>query len=184
MLKFEIIAVLKYLTSFFKKDFKLSDYPIRLKQQNLNTVTIGQFNSVAWCAQIVNWWQMAGTGATKEEALANLDQNFNEFKNQHGRAPRPGSSVPIEFAPTDDIDKYSSIARDFFQKILGMNFDQCFVSDLSSLWDFPRVSDEERVFELIKQTYNVDVSDIKTGNLVQIFKRLQEYSAATSSVSL
>lgn len=184
MLQLKIIAVFKYMTSFFKGDLKLADYPIRLKQQNVNTQAIGQFNSAAWCAQIVNWWQMAGTGATKEEALADLNQNFNEYKSRHGRAPRPGTLVPIQFAPADDIDKYSSIARDFFQKILSMNFDECFVSDLSSLWDFPKTSDEELVFELIKQTYNVDVSDIKTGNLTQIFKRLHEFSTANSSASV
>ena len=88
--------------------------------------------------------------------------------------------VPIEFAPTTEIDQYSLIAHDFFQKILEMDFDYCFVSDESSLWDFPNTSDEARVFELIKRTYQVDVSDIQTGNLVQIFKRLQESSSQAS----
>jgi hypothetical protein len=57
-----------------------------------------------------------------------------------------------------------------------MDFDSCFISDQSSLWDFPSAADETRVFQLIEHTYKVDVSDIRTGNLAQIFKRLHDHS--------
>jgi len=178
------MAVFKYMLSFLKKDWKLSDYPIRLRQQDVNVGVIGDSKVPAWVAQIVDWWVMSGTGDTKEQALAALDQNFNEYKSRHNKAPRPGAHVPLQFAPTDGIEKYSSIACDFFSKILQMDFDVCFVSDESSLWDFPNTDDKERVFEFIEQTYNVDVSNIHTGNLVQIFKRIHERTTATSSTEV
>jgi hypothetical protein len=57
-----------------------------------------------------------------------------------------------------------------------MDYDYIFISDESSLWDFPDPEDGVDVFELIKQTYQVDVSDIRTGDLVQIFRRIYQSS--------
>ena len=181
MWRFYVIAFVKYLASSFKRDWTIDDYPVRIRRRHdANAPSIGSFEPAAWQAQIVHWGQMRGGGSTRDEAVANLNENFNEYRRQHGTVPRPGTRVPIEFAPTTEIDQYSLIAHDFFQKILEMDFDYCFVSDESSLWEFPNTSDEARVFELIRRTYQVDVSDIQTGNLVQIFKRLQESSSQAS----
>ena len=180
MWQFQFIAFLKYLASFFKRDWELADYPIRMKRQDANTPSIGHFTLVPWYAAIVNWWQMAGYGNTKEEALSNLKQHLDEYKRQHGVAPRPGTRVQLQWAPTCEIEKHVPIARDFFHRILGMDFDACFVTDRSSLWDFPDTEDEAVAFAKIKQAYGTDVSDIRSGNLAEIFSRLEEHTQGQS----
>lgn len=179
MWRYNVIALLKYLASFFKRDWTIDDYPVRIWQYDANTPSFGPFKPGAWQAQIVHWWLMAGIGSTRDEAIAELNEAFNEYRRQYGTVPRPGTRVGM-FASTNEIDQYSTIARDFFQEILEMDFDTCFVSDESDLWDFPNTSDKARVLELVKQTYQVDISDIETGNLVQIFQRLDESSSQTS----
>lgn len=54
-----------------------------------------------------------------------------------------------------------------------MNFYDCFISDESSLWDFHTEETNEHLFEKILEIYEVDVSDIENGNLVEIFKRIE-----------
>lgn len=170
----------KYMASFFKRDWTIDDYPVQITHLDTN-MPFGSSEFAAWQAKIARWDLMGGSGDTRDEAIANLTQNFNEYKRYHeGTLPRPGTRVAVEFASTDEIDQYSTIASDFFEEILEMDFDTCFVSDESSLWDFPNTSDKARVLELVKQTYQVDISDIETGNLVQIFQRLDESSSQAS----
>lgn len=171
----------KYPAAFFKSEWTLKDYLLRIRHQDENIPAIGSLKPVAWHVQIVGWWHMAGYGDTRAEALANLAEHFKDYTGTHGAAPRPGTPVPIDSAPTTEIDKYEFIARDFLGKILEVDYDRTFISNDSSLWDFlivfPSTLDEVNVFEHIKQTYQVDVSDIESGNLVQIFKRIQEHIA-------
>lgn len=180
MWRYNVIALSKYLASFFKREWTIDDYPVRTWQYLADTPTMGPIKPGAWQAQIHRWWLMAASGSTRDEAIAALNEAFNEYKREYGTVPRPGTRVEAVFAPTDKIDQYSAIVHDFFEKILEMDYDYCFVSDESSLWEFPNTSDKARVLELIEQTYQVDVSDIETGNLVQIFKRLHESSSQAS----
>lgn len=173
MWRYNVIALVKYLASFFKREWTIDDYPVRIWQYDANTPSFGPIKPGAWQAQIHHWWLMNGIGSTRDEAIAALNEAFNEYKRKYGTVPRPGTRAG-GLASTAEIDQYSIIAYDFFQKILEMDYDNCFVSDESSLWEFPNTSDKVRVFELIEQTYHVDVSDIQTGNLVQIFKRLHK----------
>lgn len=125
-------------------------------------------------AQIVNWRLMFGFGDSKEMALADLKNNFDKFKMKN-KLPRPGTKVPIkvEFASTREIENYDFIAADFFRKVLRMNYYDCFISDESSLWDFHDKETNEHLSEKIREIYEVDVSDIESGNLVEIFKRIE-----------
>jgi hypothetical protein len=54
------------------------------------------------------------------------------------------------------------------------------VTDESSLWDFTGFTEKHlidvkrsEVFDRIRESYGVDVSDVKNGNLVAIFARLR-----------
>jgi hypothetical protein len=170
------LAFLKFLASFFKPDWQLADYPIRVRQQDPHAPGMGLYLPEPWIAQIVNWWQMIGSGNTKEEALSSLQRNFDEYKQENGSLPRPGMPVRLEFALTGEIDQHIPLARDFFQRILNMNYDDCFVSDQSSLWDFPDTEDTAAVFARIRLAYGVDVSDIFSGNLARIFKRIKDHN--------
>jgi hypothetical protein len=125
--------------------------------------------------QIIGWEQMPGTGNTRAEAVADLEQKLADYKRREGRLPRPGTRVPIQFAPMVEVDKYAQLAGNFFDKILGMDYRQVLITDQSSLYDF--AFSEERLAELqrkIRDIYQVDVSDIEDGNLVTIFARLHQ----------
>lgn len=66
----------------------------------------------------------------KEEALikASIKKTFSAGK--------------IEMAPTDKLNAIDdSVMEDFFKHVLHMNFYDCFISDMSSLHDFPENSE-------------------------------------------
>jgi hypothetical protein len=76
------------------------------------------------------------------------------------------------------VRKHKLLARDFFRRILSRDFDKCFISDKSSIWDFPEA--DEHVYERIQQVYKIDVSDIKSGGFVEIFERLSKPQISVS----
>jgi hypothetical protein len=161
----QIYAGRMCLLSFSKSDWQLKDYPVRFRHQPAN--------NPEWIAQIINW-HVFGFGSTKEAAYADLQENFAKIKTRH----RPGTRVPIQFASTKGIEAHEAIARDFFRKILSRNIDACFISDSSSLYDLcPTPNDtlkfQEEMNEKIYQTYNCEVSDIRDGNLLKIFERIE-----------
>ena len=117
---------------------------------------------------------MSGNGDTKEEAYSNLRINFEKFKKEHSSIPRPGTGLPIEFADSDEIEKYYEISKDFLNKIFEINRDECFISDESSIWDFYFGENKDILFEKIKKTYGVDVKNIEKGNLVKIFQKIEK----------
>ena len=63
---------------------------------------------------------MTGLGDTKKEAYEDLKRNFKSYL-EHDKAPRPGTSVPLTFADTSQIDHLEDVAADFFEKILNLN---------------------------------------------------------------
>jgi hypothetical protein len=116
---------------------------------------------------------MSGYGDTREEAYADLQVKFNEYKSQGHKLPRPGTKVPIQFAPMVEIAKYEEIAEDFFPKILEMDYRDALITDSTSLWHFSFTEDEE-LRRRIREVYGVDVSDIEDENLVQVFQRISQ----------
>jgi hypothetical protein len=163
----------KYLFSFLKTDWDLTDYPVRYTyQRTKDSVNIKATDATTWCAQIINWWVVSSLGNTKKEAYNELLKNFKTHKANH-KLPRPGIKVPIEFAPSTKIDCFDHIAINFFKEILDLDYYNCFISDGSSLWDFEDSDSIEPFYEKIKIIYGIDVSDIDDGNLVEIFKRIE-----------
>jgi hypothetical protein len=163
----------KYVMSFLKPDWILSDYPIRVRHFKIEPArSTGHRKPIAVEAAIINWWQMSGHGATEAEALSNLTANLNARKARGERFPRPGTGLPIEFSSTSRIEQHPELAAKFVEKILGLNYRECFISDESSLWDFHAQEDNQELHEKILRTYGVDVSDIEGAKLADIFKRL------------
>jgi hypothetical protein len=80
----------------------------------------------------------------------------------------------IELASTLEVDKFESIASDFFPRILDMDRNDCLITDESSLWDFHGEGSNEPFYSKILEAYGIDVSDVDRGNLVKIFQRIAE----------
>ena len=168
----QIHTLVKYLLSFSKKDWNIKDYPINFKfQKKVENELPKRFKVVDWSARVINWPQMQGQGDTKDEAYKDLEKSFNERKNNGQRIPRPGTGLPIEFATIDGVSKYPELAVDFFLKILDMDYNNVFISDESSLWDFSWDETLDAEFLKIKHTYGVDVSDTG-GNFLKIFEKI------------
>lgn len=77
----------------------------------------------------------------------------------------------IEPAPQVAIEQYEGIARRFFSAILGMEYYDCFITDMSDLTDF--IEDEEYYIDKVMKEYNIDISDIEGLSLVKIFERIR-----------
>lgn len=94
--------------------------------------------------------------------------------------PRPGQRLQLELAPTQRIAHHAELAADFFERILELNYDECLVTDESSLWDFHTEESNAPLHEQIWLASGVDVSDIASGNLVLIFERLRVQGVSAS----
>ncbi|MGD1105933.1 MAG: hypothetical protein ABR865_02750 [Terracidiphilus sp.] len=85
--------------------------------------------------------------------------------------PRPGVNVPIEFAPQERVNAHSKLAEDFIHRVLGLP--SAWISDKSSLWDFHFEETNEALLAKIREVYGVDVSDIESARLWEIFERIE-----------
>jgi hypothetical protein len=119
---------------------------------------------------------MSGYGDTRKEAFADLEAKFYEYKGEVRKLPRPGTKVPLEFAPRVEIERHEATAEEFFRRILGMNYHNILITDASSLWDFP-IANPDAITAKIEAVYNVDMAGIEDGNLARIFERIEARGA-------
>jgi hypothetical protein len=84
----------------------------------------------------------------------------------------------IELASTDDLDMFRSLAEEFMAAIFRMEPGSYLITDDSSLRDFTGVEQFELpdMHRRIREVYDVDVSDIVSGNLVEIFARIHKHT--------
>jgi hypothetical protein len=90
----------------------------------------------------------------------------------------PFKGKKIELAPTDGVDMFQSLAEEFMEAIFGMEPGSYLITDGSRLHDFKGVGDLELadMHRKIRCVYDVDVSDIQSGNLVEIFTRIHRHT--------
>ncbi len=166
----QIAALWKYCLSFLKSEWSLSDYPIKVVKQKQAGCGVPKYH-----AQIINWWVASRLGETRQQALDDLQRFVDKFRTDKVYLPRPGSTVSLEFAPSNEIEKYGDIADDFFERILGISMSESlFISDASSLYDFTGISGVATWDQKVKQEFGVDISDIEDRNLSKIFRRIHE----------
>ncbi len=173
--KNRIRAWWKWFLSLFKRDWNLSDYPISVREHEIDPSYVGtRLKQHRYTAQIVNWWVISGGGDTKTEALQELQKNFATVKVEKAKdgkkLPRPGTHVEIEFASRERVNAHAELAEDFVRRVL--NLDWAFISDASSLWDFHHAETNEAVIARIREVYGVDVSDIESAKLSEILERI------------
>jgi hypothetical protein len=175
-----MLAAWKWLLSFRKREWVLSDYPIRIVAQEPDpTLSAPRFSQHLNRAYIINWG-LSGSGDTPEQAMTNLEQNFENIRQNRQREGkstiRPGGNVPIEFASQEKISANEALSEDFIQRILGL--DWAWISDESSLWDFHTEQTNNLLHAKILEVYRVDVSDIESARLWAIFERIENARAS------
>lgn len=168
----------KYSLSFLSKDWQLRDYPVTVRPQgDAPTNPSSRFKTYPWVARIGGWGVLSGTGNTRDEALANLAANFDKEKSKRVAKgeplPRPGTSVPIQFAPSGRIAAHSELSADFTHLVLLLPW--AFLSDESSLWHFHEGDSNEHYIQRIREVYDVDCSDIADAPIADILDRIAEH---------
>ena len=86
----------------------------------------------------------------------------------------PFKGKKIEFAHTTGIDKFFAISKEFMKKIFDFEPGEYLITDESSLHDFTGL-DEMELSDIqirIQDEYGIDVSNIESGNLIEIFTRI------------
>ena len=86
----------------------------------------------------------------------------------------PFKGKRIEIAPTAGVDMYQSISGDFMKRIMGYDVGDCLITDESSIYDFEAEGERDTggIHRRIQEEYDLDVSDIASGNLLEIFRRI------------
>lgn len=167
-------SIWKYLLSFRKRDWRLADYPVTIRRQfpsEADTAYLGRLKLPAFVARIENW-HLCGTGETEEEAREDLRRKFDSACKRRSSLPRPGTHVPIEFAPRDRIAANLALTDEFISSILGL--EEVWISDESSLWDFSLGAPIEEYIAKIRSHYGIDVTDIPGANLAEILERIAQ----------
>jgi hypothetical protein len=165
-----------FMLSFRKRDWSVRDYPVRCRRQTAAgpvRVRGEVVNVKPWIAQIAGWWVMTGLGDTREEALLDLQISIDAYRESNGPLPRPGTSVPIQFAPFEFMSKNEDLAREFFPPILDMNYDDCLITDGSSVWDFPVEYPPAELARKVLLVFGTDIDDLaEEGNISAILERI------------
>jgi hypothetical protein len=172
----QLRALWKYCLSFRKRDWQLSDYPVIFRTQKPDPASAydsPRFKLHRYIASIVNW-HLSGGGDSREEALQKLSDTFaaaKAKKREKGKLlPRPGTRVPIEFVTQERVNAHTELSDDFIHRVLEM--ESAWISDESILWDFHTGETNDLYCARIKKIYGVDVSDIKSARLCEIFDRI------------
>ena len=84
----------------------------------------------------------------------------------------PFKGNKIEFASTTGVDMFRRIYEEFMKKIFDFVPGEYLISDESSLYDFTGLDeyDLNDIQKRIRDVYSLDVSDIESGNLLEIFE--------------
>ncbi|WP_263354399.1 hypothetical protein [Acidicapsa acidisoli] len=173
-IKNQAAAFWKLILSFRKRDWKLNDYPIMVREHKFDPhFSSSRFTQHRHIASIINW-TVSGGGETVEEALQDLQINFQAIKvrrEREGKPPvRPGIRGPIEFASQELIAVNQQLSEDFVRRVL--NLDWAWISDETDLWDFHTDETNELLYSKIVEVYGVDVSDIESARLSEILNRI------------
>jgi hypothetical protein len=175
-------AAWKRLASIFKDKWSIDDYPIRVRfQQPTGPVNASRLKLIPSIADVVNWPAMSGKGSTRQEALDDIRKNFERFIATKRPLPRPGAAVPVGYAASHRVGQYPELTKDFVQRVLDLEW--VWISDESSLWDFHGDETNERLVEKIRSVYGIDVSDITSANLADIFDKILRHGVLPPTLS-
>jgi hypothetical protein len=179
-------ARLAWVKSFFKLRWRFDDHPLDyIDQGECNRSLPERLQHKRWRADLVNWYEMSGTGETKEAAFEDSKQKFAARETSEEKMCRPGtgpgSSFPetpkIVFPENQRIDNYPELRDGFISRVLELEW--AWVTDESSLWDFHENETNDEYYSRIFEIYGVDVSDIEGAKLTLILEKIRTNSFTT-----
>ena len=173
-----------YILSFRTTRWSVRDYPVicRRQLQGPSRVRGELAYPKAWIALIDGWAGPVATGDTREEALAALQSALDEWAASEGPLPRPGTNVPIQFAPIEFMSRNEDLAREFFPPILDYEYDDCLITDRSSVWDFPVEMTAADLSRKVLLIFGTDISDVaEEGNISAILDRIAAHRGGVAT---
>ncbi len=111
-------------------------------------------------ASLNEFFALIASGQTEQEAMTELKRLYLErviYLEAIGKPlPIPGEAPEPMFATSARVDALSGTARDFFRRVLNLDYDDVFVSDATRLEEFGTL---EFLRVKIKLEYGVDIGD-------------------------
>jgi len=94
----------------------------------------------------------------------------------------PLEGKKIVLASTDVVNALQNIAEEFMAAIFEMETGSYLITDESSLHDFEELEDThlQDIYAKILSVFDVDVRDVRLGNLVEIFARIHGHRYSES----
>jgi hypothetical protein len=174
-----VAAAVKWLASFTKRSWALEDYPVRVLEREAHSSGVRDVPS-QWTALIVNWWHMRGDGRTHDEALDRLRERFLAYS-RDSPLPRPGRGAPFKFeiASQDIVTEFAPVVHRILREVIGLDPDQCLITDESTLWDFHDGESNQPFLDKIKQVFGVDVSTVEPPTLSAIAQHVEKTRRTT-----
>jgi predicted RNase H-like HicB family nuclease len=147
---------------------KLEDYTLRIAYHE-------DWNY--WEASLAEFFALKASGSTETEALLELRRLFTErvaYLEAVGKPlPVPGEAPEELFSSTARIDAQAAIARDFFQKVLKLDYDEIFVSDATTLEEFGVI---EAIRKRVFSVYGVDIGSTAERPLWVVLSEIRKNS--------
>ena len=173
-----LTTIWKRLLSYRKRDWELADYPVVIRTQKFMPGLPSRFTQRPYRALLLGWL-IDATGDSKHEAMANLETEFSRRRRmriEEGEpVPRPGTRVPIRYTSQSRVEQHAELAQDFIRRVLEpvLGIEDVWISDDSSLWNFHLDETSAKLVAKIREVYDVDVTDIESETLVDIFDRIE-----------
>ena len=129
---------------------------MQLEDYTLKTLYRDDWN--VWEVSLLEFYALIATSQTELEARAELQRLYDERLIYHAATgkplPIPGEAPEEMFSSTRRIDAQAALARDFFAKLLHLDYDNVFLNDATTLEEFGDVSAiRNRAFSV----YGVDI---------------------------
>jgi hypothetical protein len=128
-------------------------------------------------AELAEFYALKATGATREEALSELERLYAErvaYLEAIGKPlPVPGEAPEALFSSTARVDADAGLMRDFFARALSMNYDDVFLNDATTLEEF---GDFDALRARIIAVYQVDIGDERERPLWQVLAQVRASS--------
>ena len=98
------------------------------------------------------------------------DNGFSIISSLKAAGPDGGGvRSPLKFASDERIRQHEELAGD---RILGLRYEECLVSDQSILWDFHEEESNDLLNQKVLAIYGVDISDLESALIADILERL------------
>jgi hypothetical protein len=147
---------------------KLEDYTLRLSyREDWNVFE----------AELQEFFALKASADSEAEALSELRRLYAErvaYLEAVGKPlPVPGEAPEELFSSTLRVDAEAALARDFFSRVLQLNYDDVFLNDATTLEEF---GDLETIRARVRALYAVDIGDERERPLWQVLHLIRRES--------